>query len=171
MPTTYFYFILALTRGSLVDQLGSPLFENRMAAQRALQALGEYAQPALVAGTTTEDPEITRRCEQLLCKLDKFGLRRLPRICYLPEAYDKADVLRRTFLVQSCLNEAQAELGIGVRVSAEEFERRASAHLCRELVKSGWSRAEVRKLLLEMERSELKREGQPASASDRRSPR
>lgn len=168
MPTTYFYFILAMMSSSLVDQLGSPVFENRMAAQRALQALGEYAQPALVAGTATEDPEITRRCEQLLCKLDKFGLTRLPRICYLPEAFDKVDVLRRTFLMQICLNEAQAEIGIGVRVSAEEFERRATAHLCRKLVKSRSSRAEVRKLLLQMEKNEQKREGQPGSPSDRR---
>jgi hypothetical protein len=52
---------------ALVHQLGSEEFAEREAAQEQLAALGRLARPALLVGVNTSpDPEVRRRCAELL---------------------------------------------------------------------------------------------------------
>jgi HEAT repeat protein len=54
---------------ALVKQLGSANFAEREAAQKQLKELGSKARPALEAGAKSDDPEIVRRCRELLDQL------------------------------------------------------------------------------------------------------
>lgn len=55
----------------LVQQLGSAKHTEREAALRALDSLGLAAMPALREGAKSSDAEISRRCSELLEKLDR----------------------------------------------------------------------------------------------------
>lgn len=55
----------------LVQQLGSAKHTEREAALRALNSLGLAAMPALREGAKSSDAEISRRCSELLEKLDR----------------------------------------------------------------------------------------------------
>lgn len=60
---------------ALVAKLGAGNFRDREAAHRDLVALGDRARPALVrAADATENPEIERRLEVLIAKLDRDRL-------------------------------------------------------------------------------------------------
>jgi hypothetical protein len=66
---------------SLVAKLGVADFRAREAAHRELVALGDAARPALVrAAEATDDPEIERRLEVLVAKLDRDRLVQPKRI-------------------------------------------------------------------------------------------
>jgi WD40 repeat protein len=56
---------------ALVAALDSPTFKERQQAQRALQELGEFAEPALRQALDNSPPlELRRRAEQLLAKIE-----------------------------------------------------------------------------------------------------
>jgi len=59
----------------LVRQLGSDLYEEREKASEQLQRLGLAAKPALEKGSTDEDAEIRRRCQDLLPAVMEIDLR------------------------------------------------------------------------------------------------
>jgi hypothetical protein len=59
----------------LVRQLGSDLYEEREKASEQLQRLGLAARPALEKGSTDEDAEIRRRCQDLLPAVMEIDLR------------------------------------------------------------------------------------------------
>ncbi len=78
---------------ALVAQLGGAKFRAREAAHRDLAALGDLARPALVrAAAATDDPEIERRLEVLVAKLDRDRLA-LPRRVTLRGKYPIATIL------------------------------------------------------------------------------
>ena len=65
----------------LIDQLGSEDFAIREAAQKALRELGSKAESALKAGLASENPEVVKRCRELLDQIarDGFFARHWPR--------------------------------------------------------------------------------------------
>jgi hypothetical protein len=60
----------------LVQDLGSPRFARREAAEKALLRLGAKARAALQAGLKSSQAEVKRRCERLLARLDEQEWRR-----------------------------------------------------------------------------------------------
>jgi len=163
MYTLTLYLSIAVVTNHFVDQLGSASSKEREAAQRALEALGSFAQPALSQGSKSDDLEISRRCEQVLCKLEYFGLARMPRIDCLPDAKGEDQIRERNSLMSTGLIAARREADRNTPDLEMWLQRRATACLAKLLVeKGGWSRSEVRKLLLEMEKNEQKRADQPA---------
>lgn len=58
----------------LVEQLGSPEFTDREAAQMKLRELGMKAEPVLRAGLWSENPEIRQRCATVLNEIRKDQL-------------------------------------------------------------------------------------------------
>jgi hypothetical protein len=166
--------MLLMLADPLVDQLGSPSFEKREAAQRALDGLGSLAQPALLRGVKSDDLEKRRRCERALCNLETFGLVQMPRIdCMpevpglegLPEARKRLEIVRRKVVIEDCIADAVDEVGRHTRPSVEWLQRRATVYLTRQLLKQGRTRMEVRKLLLQMEQNEEKRRVEQADPS------
>ena len=61
----------------LIEMLGSDVFEERRSASRQLQMIGSAAIPQLKTGATTDDPEISRRCQQVLDRLYSEEHRRM----------------------------------------------------------------------------------------------
>src|SRR5436305_2784121 len=64
------------TPDSLVGRLGSPSFQEREAAEKALRGLGAKTVPALKAGLTGGSPEGVERCTRLLAAIRKDDLNR-----------------------------------------------------------------------------------------------
>lgn len=71
----------ALAPEKLVEQLGSEDFAEREAAQKQLKELGSKARAALEAGLKSQNPEIVKRCGELLDHLTRveFDARHWPR--------------------------------------------------------------------------------------------
>jgi hypothetical protein len=81
----------------LVEQLGSPRFEEREAASRALERIGEPALPALRAAVHSRDAEVRRRAARLVETVIEAASRRIeaqarvarPHLRLLTEACDQ----------------------------------------------------------------------------------
>lgn len=159
------YFTFVSITDTLVEQLGSPLFDKRNTTQRALEGLGGFAQPALLKGLKSDDVEIRRRCEESICKLENFGFARMPRIDCFPEAKTRDEIVQRNAMGRGSIEAAVDEVGRHTRPSVDWLQHRATVYMTRELLKQGCSRSEIRKLLLEMQRIEKERGEQPASPS------
>ena len=67
----------APTPAELVRRLGSPAFADREAAARELRTLGPAAKPAVAAGVNDPDPEVARRCRELIDRWRGDSRRRL----------------------------------------------------------------------------------------------
>lgn len=66
-PFAYLCFLLNASPIALAAELSHPVFENRLAAMAALDAIGEPALPALrKVLMQTDDPEAAERASQLL---------------------------------------------------------------------------------------------------------
>jgi hypothetical protein len=151
------YLMFVSITDTLVEQLGSSSFDKRNTAQRALEDLGGFAQPALLRGLNSNDAEIRRRSEEATCKLENFGFARMPRIDCFPEANTGDEIVQRNAIVRGSIEAAVDEVGRHTRPSVDWLQRRATVYMTRELLKQGCSRSEIRKLLLEMRRIEKER--------------
>jgi hypothetical protein len=158
----------------IAPQLGAEAFEQREAAQVAIEALGEYAQPALASGIESPDAEIRRRCDRALCKLAKFGLAIMPRLDSLPEPRGEDEIARRDeaahrrVLIQRYYLDARVDDKRNRKLSEDAVFRRATLLYVGDLLESGKAiRSEIRKLLLEMEKKERGREDNGAMKSMR----
>ncbi|VTR99525.1 HEAT repeat domain-containing protein [Tuwongella immobilis] len=77
----------------LVSQLGDPLWRKREAASLELVKLGRYAKEALVTGSDSGDPEVSRRCQQILpLALQADRKSRVERFLADPKSIDPKDV-------------------------------------------------------------------------------
>jgi hypothetical protein len=150
---------LGLIADELVHQLGAASFTERECAQRAIESLGEFALPNLLRGRGWHDLEIQRRCERALCKLNSFGLTRMPRIDSLPQSTDEVEFMRRKAVIASYVARARLEPSGNSAVSEDEVYRRATVLYCEWWNKRAkCSRSEIRKFLLEMEKHEQKQQ-------------
>ncbi|HMF11985.1 MAG TPA: hypothetical protein VKE94_06750 [Gemmataceae bacterium] len=152
--------VIAILANHGVSQLGAYSFQEREAAQRLVEVLGNHAQPALVRGLNAGDVEVRTRCERALCKLDGFGFTIMPRIDCFPEATEKAEIILRKSIIRRCIDEALSEAGdLRPRPPDDWLQRRATVHLSKLLIKTECSRKEIRTFLLRMQEIEVKRIG------------
>jgi hypothetical protein len=65
----------------LIEELGAAEFADREAAQKSLRELGKKAEAALTTALTSENPEVVKRCRELLDQIarDGFFARHWPR--------------------------------------------------------------------------------------------
>jgi hypothetical protein len=143
-----------------VAQFGSASFDDREAGQRLVEALGGSAKSALnsalCSAIKSNNPEIVRRCETALCKLNDFGLMWKPRLDCFSICPGHPDYQLWKFPLRICKEDAYYEWkDRKSRPSDDWIQRRATIHLTALLLRIKWSRNEIRKCLLEMQRREM----------------
>jgi hypothetical protein len=154
--------ILGLLATYGVAQFGSASFDDRVAAQRLVEALGDSAKPALnsslCSALKSKNAEIVRRCETALSKLNDFGLTCMPRIEFFPiSPQNKEEFQLWKFPLRIGEDYAWADARERKpRPSGDWIKRRATYHFANEvLLQAKWSRKEIRKLLLDMQGKEI----------------
>ncbi len=102
----------------LVQRLGSRDFGEREAAAKSLRNLGSRAYPAVRAGLKSPQPEVVRRCEELIPAMQKATLRRPDHPARLAFAKVAGDTKVAIALYDS-ITDSPRRCGVLERLAAE----------------------------------------------------